>query len=112
MAAGGRSGGPRATAKGVARRSQKGGPIRAGAAPQGGQSPRGPAVAPAEPMQGRGGGGARAGGERGGVRRSAARGVPSRSQKGRSIGARPAQQRAQGRCGSAVAPPQPMQVGG
>jgi hypothetical protein len=52
------------------------------------------------------------GGERSGIPRSTAKGVPSRSQKGRSISDSLLQQRAQSPCGSAVAPPQPMQVGG
>jgi hypothetical protein len=53
-----------------------------------------------------------AAGDRSGMPRSTAKGVPRRSQKGRSMKAISDQQRAQSVCGSPVAPPQPMQVGG
>ena len=44
--------------------------------------------------------------------RSSAKGVPSRSQNGRSISRSPDQQAGQSAWGCAVAAPQPMQVGG
>ncbi|CUA88623.1 hypothetical protein Ga0061061_105103 [Chelatococcus sambhunathii] len=43
---------------------------------------------------------------------STAKGVPSRSQNGRSMKARPPQQREQSACASAVAAPQATQRGG